>query len=193
MCAHSIFSCTIKSMLWPIVYSLALCSVAGSLFAAEPVHLRLIDTLDRPDYGYCIDVPGAPGNLRTDLPLFAHNCKPRLTVDSAVVFETGLIRFVELDLCVTVAGINSGALPGAAVMLRRCGERVAFMETPALQQFVSGDSGELELAGSGLCLTVGPRSATTYSMSDRWRPLYVDDCASVEPARSRWRFVVPRP
>ena len=41
-------------------------------------HLRLLDRLDRPEDGYCVDILGTPGNLRIDVPLFAHNCKPRL-------------------------------------------------------------------------------------------------------------------
>lgn len=166
-------------------------TLASTSLAADATHLRLIDSLDRPADGYCIDVPGTPGYLRTDLPLFAHNCKPTLSSDSAVVYQSGLIRFVELQLCVTVAGINSQALPGTAVLLRRCGENSPFMETARLQRFVLTDDGALELADSGLCLAVGPASAATYSAADRWRPLYVDDCLRVAPARSRWAFVVP--
>jgi len=166
--------------------------LSSSAFAAEPSHLRLIDNLDRPSDGYCFDVQGTPGNLRTDLPLFAHNCKPRLTVDSAVVFESeGLIRFVELHLCATVAGVNSNALPGAAILLRRCGESTAFFETALLQQFTLHADGKLELKESGLCVTVGPRSAVTYSQNDRWRPLFVDDCSGTETMLSRWRFAAP--
>ncbi len=181
----------VRLCVWAIVcwMQLSLGTVPG--LATEPAHLRLIDPLDRPVDGYCIDVPGTPGYLRTDLPLFAHNCKPRLTVDSAVVFEAGLIRFIELDLCVTVAGINSRALPGTAVLLRPCGEDTAFMETAGLQRFILREAGGLELDGSGLCLAVGLRSAATYSAADRWRPLFVDDCRLVEPVRARWRFDVP--
>ncbi len=174
-----------------VLVAIVLLLIVGAVRAADSAHLRLIDTLDRPADGYCLDVPGTPGNLRTDLPLFVHNCKPRLTSDSAVVYESGLIRFIELDLCVTVAGINSQALPGAAVLLRQCGENTAFMEAAKLQRFQLSKEGFLELDGSGLCLTVGPRSAATYSAADRWRPLFVDDCAAVEPGRVRWMFNVP--
>lgn len=160
--------------------------------AANPTHLRLIDNLDRPTDGYCIDIHGTPGNLRTDLPLFAHNCKPRLTVDSAVAYESaGPIRFIDLDLCVTVAGVNSQALPGAAILLRKCGESSAFFETERLQQFVLHADGQLELVNMGLCIAVGPRSASTYSPNDRWRPLFVDDCVTAAKARSRWQFTAP--
>ena len=52
--------------------------------ATEPRHLRLVAALDRQTDGYCVDIPGGGQYLRIDLPLFAHNCKPVLTTDSAV-------------------------------------------------------------------------------------------------------------
>ena len=175
-----------------LVCMLWLCFGSLSVFAAEPAHLRLVDRLDRPVDGYCIDVHGTASNLRTDLPLFAHNCKSRLTADSAVVFaDSGEIEFIDPGLCVTVAGVNSAALPGAAVILRQCGESGAFFEATALQRFIQHSDGRLELKGSGLCLVAGRRSGVTYSSSDRWRSLFVDDCASVNAALSQWEFIVP--
>ena len=166
-----------------------------ALSASPPtlVHLRLLDRLDRPEDGYCVDVLGTPRNMRVDLPLFAHNCKPSLTGDSAVVFTPdGLIRFPAVDRCITVAGVNSVALPGASILLRTCNESMPYFETSELQRFTHRDDGRLTIGGSELCLTVGPRSAATYSPSDRWRTLFVDDCTTAEPARARWEFVVPR-
>jgi len=159
---------------------------------AAPSHLRLVDRLDRPDDGYCIDVLGTPGYLRPDLPIFAHNCKPRLTSDSAVVFDAeGRILFTALNLCLTVAGVNSNALAGASVLVRDCEEATPFFDADRLQRFVRREDGRMALAGSELCLAVGTQSATTYSSSDRWRSLFVDDCNSVDPERSRWEFFVP--
>lgn len=158
-----------------------------------PVHLRLLDRLDRPDDGYCMDILGTSRSMRVDVPLFAHNCKPTLTGDSAVVFASdGLIRFPAVDRCITVAGVNSVALPGASILLRTCDESGPYFETSELQRFSLRDDGRLAIRGSELCLTVGPRSAATYSSSHRWRTLFVDDCNTAEPARSRWEFVVPR-
>jgi len=176
-----------------ILISCVLAGLCGRLvLASEPSHLQLIDHLDRPVDGYCVDVHGTSGNLRTDLPLFAHNCKATLTSDSAVVLDSGgAIRFVDLDLCITVAGVNSAALPGAAVILRECGESGVFFETQALQQFTHRADDLLELNNSGLCLAVGVRSGVTYASSHRWRPLFVDDCASAESSYMRWRFIVP--
>lgn len=171
---------------------MGLSALTGAAEGGEPSHLRLIDRLDRPSDGYCVDILGTPGNLRVDLPLFAHNCKRGLTSDSAVVLDPeGQVRFPAVNLCITVAGVNSGALPGAAVLLRPCGEATPFFETKALQRFTLGPEGQLTLADTALCLAVGTMSATTYSAADKWRALFVDACASVDASRARWEFVVP--
>ncbi|MEM8689088.1 MAG: hypothetical protein AAGF81_17295 [Pseudomonadota bacterium] len=174
----------------------ALIALSASALAAEtasPSHLRLIDRLDRPQDGYCVDILGTPGYLRPDLPLFAHNCKRGLTSDSAVVFtEEGQIHFPAVNLCITVAGVNSGALPGASVLLQGCGEATPFFETDKLQRFSLEKDGRLMLKGSDLCLAVGTRSATTYSSADVWRALFVDACDTADDQRVRWEFVVPR-
>jgi len=155
-------------------------------------HLRLLDHLDRPEDGYCVDILGTPGNLRIDVPLFAHNCKPTLTSDSSVVFTSdGLIQFPAVNRCVTVAGVNSKALPGASILLRKCDESVAFFETSRLQRFTHRKDGRLSISGSELCLVVGTKSAATYSSSHRWRTLFVDSCNHVELSLSQWEFVVP--
>jgi len=179
---------------WQLSVSCASAQITdpSSATGVKPSHLRLSDRLDRPQDGYCVDVLGTPGYLRSDLPLFAHNCKPRLTSDSAVVFDSdGRIQFAALNLCITVAGVNSKALPGASVLLRECDEATPFFETTQLQRFSKRKDGQLALSGSELCLAVGERSATTYSQADRWRSLFVDDCNTVDPERSRWEFVIP--
>jgi len=181
------------SRLFMVMFLLLGSGAASLASSAMAVHLRLLDRLDRPEDGYCVDILGVGETLRIDLPLFAHNCKPGLTNDSAVVFTPeGLIRFPAVDRCITVAGVNSAALPGASVLLRPCSESIAFFESSALQRFTLRNDGRLVLNRSALCLTVGPQSATTYSPSDRWRTLFVEDCATADPARSRWEFVVPR-
>nr|ADI21952.1 hypothetical protein [uncultured nuHF2 cluster bacterium HF0130_29D04] len=155
-------------------------------------HLRLLDRLDRPEDGYCIDILGTPGNLRVELPLFAHNCKTTLTADSSVIFTSdGLIKFPAVDLCVTVAGVNSNALPGASTLLRKCSESKPFFETFRLQRFTHRKDGRISMSGSELCLAVGRESAATYSPSHRWRALFVEDCSVAEASLSQWEFVVP--
>ena len=167
--------------------------VSGQAVAADSLfHLRLIDRLDRPEDGYCLDILGVGANLRVDLPIFAHNCKPVLTSDSAVqMLPTGQIVFPAVARCITVAGVNSRALSGAAILLRPCDEAGPFFETAALQRFTLHADGRMTLAGTDLCLAVGADSATTYSTRDRWRALFVDDCTQVEAARARWELVIP--
>ena len=172
----------------------ALCISAAPLLPAvadsqHPGHLRLIDRLDRPSDGYCLDILGVGTNLRVDVPIFAHNCKPALTPDSAVTLtQDGTIRFPAVDLCVTASGVNGRALPGAAIILRPCGGNAAFFESGPLQRFDFHTDGRVQLKGSDLCLAVGDVSATTYSVRDRWRVLSVEDCDSTPPALSRWEF-----
>ena len=165
----------------------------GQIAAAETAyHLRLIDRLDRPEDGYCLDILGVGSNMRLDLPLFAHNCKPVLTSDSAVIMlPTGQIVFPAVARCITVAGVNSGALAGAAILLRACDEAGPFFETASLQRFNLQADGRVTLNGTDLCLAVGADSATTYSPQDRWRALFVERCDRIEPARSRWELVIP--
>ena len=154
-----------------------------------PGHFRLQDNLDRPQDGYCLDVVGSGQYIRFDLPLTAHNCKPGLYQDEAVVIEANSrIRFSAYGACATVAGLDGRALPNTAVVPRECGERSPFMEANALQRFKFRTDGLVELQGSGLCLTVGEESASTFDSTHRWRPLFVDHCETVKPALSRWKF-----
>ena len=156
-------------------------------------HLRLVDDLDRPQDGYCLDIIGSGEHIRFDLPLIAHNCKPGLYADEAVVLEkNGNIRFPAYDKCVTAAGLNSRALPGAALVARECGENTPFLNTKGLQDFHSRDDGRLELGATGLCLTVGAESDSTFYTDHRWRPLFVESCEKTDPTRSKWRFVQPK-
>jgi hypothetical protein len=154
-------------------------------------HLRLVENLDRPQDGYCLDIIGSGQHLRFDLPLIAHNCKPGLYADEAVKMEpNGFIRFPAFDKCATVVGLNSRALPGTAVVPKDCGERTPFLDTEGLQKFDHRKDGRVELSGSGLCLTVGYKSDSTFYPDHRWRPLFVESCENAEPARSRWKFVI---
>ncbi|MEM8794871.1 MAG: hypothetical protein AAGE61_04825 [Pseudomonadota bacterium] len=154
----------------------------------KPAHLRLIDRLDRPIDGYCIDILGTPGNLRLDVPIFAHNCKGTLTEDSAIIVDDqGRIEFFQVGLCITAAGVNGRALPGASILLRGCGSGVSFFNAAPLQTF-EFDDGRLRLRGSNLCLAAGEISDRTYSSADRWRVLSVEDCDRVAEALSRWEL-----
>lgn len=160
----------------------------------EGRHLRLVNDLDRPEDGYCLDVVGSGPNIRTDLPLIAHNCKPGLYADEAIVFQSdGRILFPAFGGCVTVAGLNSRALPGAALMLKGCGENTPFLNTAGLQNFRLREDARIELEETGLCLMVGDESDSTFSEDHRWRTLYVDACAKAQADRSQWRVSKPKP
>lgn len=157
-----------------------------------PGHLRLIAPLDRPQDGYCLDIVGSGAHVRFDLPMTAHNCKPGLYADEAVVLESsGRILFPAYNKCATAAGLNSRALPGAAIVPRDCGERSPFLEAERLQVFRLKTNGQLELEGSGLCMTAGGRSDRTFSAEHRWRALFLEECHLADPKLSRWKFSVP--
>lgn len=163
---------------------------------ARPVvgHLKLQNSLDRPQDGYCLDVVGSGKYIRFDLPLTAHNCKPGLYHDEAVEIDaSSRIHFVAYGACATVAGLNGRALPGAALVPRECDEKTPFMDARALQRFHFRADGLIELQGSGLCLTVSDESDWTFERTHRWRPLFVARCATVKPELSRWKFVPYQP
>ena len=153
-------------------------------------HLKLKNSLDRPEDGYCLDVVGSGQYIRFDMPLNAHNCKTGLYADEAVIMESdGTIRFPAYNKCATVSGLNGRALPGTSVIPAGCGENSPFLNTKGLQSFTQHKDGKLELSGTGLCLTVGKESDSTFSPDHRWRPLFVEKCEDVVPARSQWKFV----
>ena len=172
----------------------ALAEPATADDTTAPGHLRLVNDLDRPQDGYCLDILGSGRHIRFDMPLSAHNCKPGLYADEAVVFESnGRIRFPAYNVCATAAGINRRALPGAALMPRGCGERSPFLEAETLQRFVHRTDGRIELAGSGLCLTVSTASDSTFEATHRWRALFLQTCDTAPLSHSQWRFTVPSP
>lgn len=179
-----------RLLLAGLVFALSLAEgMAAPLAPKPPGHLQLIDRLDRPEDGYCLDIVGSGQYIRFDMPMTAHNCKPGLYEDEAVILEpNGYIRFPAYNRCMTAAGLNGRALPGAALIPRGCGERTPFLEAERLQIFRLHGDGRVELEGSGLCLTAGHKSDTTFSSEHRWRALFLEECDAAEPARSRWQF-----
>ncbi len=152
----------------------------------ENPQVRLADPLDFPREGYCIDVVGVGATARTDLPLVAHNCLPeRRVADRMVVEREGQLYFPGYDACLTAFGVRA-PLPGAAVILQPCGGGGAFLPRGPNQAFERTDTGQLRLAGTALCLTVGPDAAPTLSPSHRWRTLTMETCATADPALSVW-------
>ena len=182
---------TAKSAARAAIVTTLLLMISSSPAASEIIHVRLQDRLDRPVDGYCFDILGTGNNLRVELPLFAHNCKPRATTDSAVIFtRQGQLVFPGAgNVCVTAFGVNDTVLPGTSVLLRPCGYEVAFFQTGNLQQFDHLDNGQLRLRGYPLCLSVGEQSSSTYSPNDRWRVLSLESCSEVALQYSAWELV----
>ncbi|MDJ0834056.1 MAG: hypothetical protein QNJ69_11075 [Gammaproteobacteria bacterium] len=158
--------------------------------AAELIHVRLQDRLDRPQDGYCLDILGNARNLRVDLPLFAHNCKSGPTADSSMIYtQQGQLVFPEANVCVTAFGVNTTVLSGTSVLLRPCAEQTPFFNSSSLQRFDYQANGQFELRGYGLCLAVGEESSRTYSPFDRWRVLSLESCEKISLQFSAWEMI----
>lgn len=171
---------------------------APQFLANARPYLQLVDRLDRPDDGYCIDIAGSGDWVDLTVPLAAHNCKgPAIYPDQAVTFDknTGRIRFPAYNVCVTALGRARRSLAHMPLMVRPCAEDVDQSRTPfsmeELQTFVHRKDGRLELKQSDLCLVVGSNSDTTFSASDRWRALFLDNCAGAPNQFSKWRLPSP--
>ena len=158
----------------------------------SPSYMRLIDPLDRPDDGYCLDVLGSGGSFRPDMPLISHNCKPGRAPDGMVALrQDGSLFLPAFNACVTVMGVNRKALAGGALMLKPCGAQEAFLRAAHFQSFTHRLDGRLELLNSDLCVTVGAQSAATFSPSHAWRTLFMLPCGQAPEKRSRWTFQSP--
>ena len=160
--------------------------VAGVAVAQEipGEYLRLADPLDRPQDGYCLDIPGAGDWVQLHRPLVAHNCKiPGRHPDELVQWTTqSQLRFPAYDLCVTAQGVFRRTLPGAPVVLNRCGAQ----PDEELQIFIHKTDGKITLQNSGLCLQVGKHSDRTWDSGHRWRTLSLQPCETAPPELSTW-------
>ncbi|MEM8878512.1 MAG: hypothetical protein AAGD23_11680 [Pseudomonadota bacterium] len=175
-------------------FFLTLCGLIGlstaATVASANTYLQLVERLDRPSDGYCLDVLGAGGTYRPDLPVNAHNCKAGIAPDGLVELrDDGTLYFPAFDRCLTAFGVNRRSLPGAMLLLRGCSVDEPFYPVAALQQWQHSDVGEVRLANSDLCLSVGDVWATTFSPRDTWRVLRLASCDVVAPELSRWQFV----
>ena len=174
-------------------YLLLLISCLVSIDSYGTTYIQLIDKLDRPNDGYCLDVVGSGQYVRFDMPLTAHNCKgPEIYDDELVTFRAdGTLFFTAYQGCVTVMGNNHTALPGNALMLKRCGENSPFLNGPVFQHFLFNQHSQIQLKDSDLCIVAGERSSTTYSEEHRWRSLYMDQCSKANDGLSKWKVISP--
>ena len=167
----------------------AVLTLAPSVIAAQTgPQVRTIADLGFPGEGYCIDVLGVGATARADLPLVAHNCLPdRGAVDRVVVADAdGRLSMPAFDACVTAFGVGAAPLPGVPLVLRPCGGSESFLRAGDLQRFERRGDDRLRLAGTSLCLAVGPDAAPTFNRTHRWRTLTVETCATVDPDLARW-------
>lgn len=176
-----------------IALNLGLSFQARADWREEGVHMRLVNNLDRPQDGWCIDAVGSGPHIRFDMPLIGHNCKPGLYADEAVSFkENGQITFPAYsDVCVTVMGLNQYALPGNVLMLKPCGKEMPFLNAPKFQHFEHLENGLVKLKDSDLCITLGDVSERTFDPTHAWRNLHVEKCSDVDVDRASWKFIKP--
>lgn len=160
--------------------------------------LRLVDNLDRPQDGYCLDIAGSGPWVDISVPLSAHNCKGREYGDQMITYnnKSGRIRFPDYRVCLTALGRAGRSLELMPLIVRQCVEEADAQTSPfvgpAVQSFFHRPDGRVELGQSGLCLAVGPTSDTTFSPADKWRALYLDRCEQIPASRSVWR-PIPSP
>lgn len=168
-----------------IFLSMWIASVAAA--NAQGAQMRLLDDLDYPGEGYCIDVLGVGETARTDLPLVLHNCLPmRNSADRIAEEHDGRIYMSAYDACVTAFGVR-GVLPGVPVMLRECGADESFLPADRFQKFERNAQNQLRLVGTDLCLAAGNTSDRTFSASHRWRTLSLRPCATTPLSHSAWQ------
>ncbi|XWN30543.1 MAG: hypothetical protein ROR55_24215 [Devosia sp.] len=166
---------------------IACCALATAAAQESAPQMRLADPLDRPGESYCIDVLGVGDTARADLPLVVHNCLPeRASSDRIVIEHDGRLVMPAFDACVTAFGVKA-PLPGSPLILRPCGSAESFLPADSLQRFTRTSKGQLRLAGTDLCLTVGVHAAPTFSANHRWRILTMEDCRTADLSRSAWQ------
>lgn len=166
----------------------------STVFAKDvPYQIKLIETLDRPQDGYCLDVAGSGKYIRTDLPLIGHNCKPGLYSDEAFELrKDGTIYFPAYDLCVTVSGVNKYVLDYTSLTLQECHKETPFLKTKFMQKFEYTKEKKIKHKNSNKCLVMGEESSQTFSPSHTWRTLYMKECSKTDSKRSTWYFNNPK-
>ena len=169
--------------------------VLGYLFSSldlqAKTYLQLVDKLDRPEDGYCLDVAGNGRYVRFDMPMNTHNCKLDAVYDDEVVEwrDDGTLYFPAYQGCVTVMGLNEYALEYNALMLKPCHENSPFLNATQFQTFIQNDKGQAQLKGSELCIAAGGKSKVTYRKLHKWRSLYMQACDRAPLERSRWELL----
>jgi len=168
-----------------------LCSflVASVLHAETPVEVALIDELDEPRAGYCLDTRGGQ-NQGEILALQSHSCRSYQgqldgdqTFDAEKISE-GIFELFELGLCMTA---RTPTVDSELTFEPCTGDVV--------QKFAYSTNGNIApVAASERCLTVseGPvRLAGRVTPRHRARDIALQPCDAGRSNRQRWRLRGP--
>jgi len=154
---------------------------------SKPYQIKLVDNLDRPLDGYCIDILGSGNYLRPDMPVIGHNCKPGLYADEAFILKKdGTIYAPAVDKCITIAGVNDYVLDYTSLVLQECKRNSPFINAVFMQEFEYTKNKQIKHKNSNKCLEMGEESSQTFSPDHRWRTLYVKECTRTNIKRSSW-------
>ena len=147
--------------------------------AADGDLVRLVDPLDEPKF-YCLDLSGFGDHLRLEDPLQAHTCKGAEPADQLFTVVDGKITVDDTDRCLQAAVSSGEPLAGVSIIARPC------TDTP-LQALNLEANGQIKLGESELCVAAGTESTAASGPSHVWRVLSVQNCESVDSARSVWQ------
>ena len=160
--------------------------VASLIHAETPVEVTLIDELDEPRAGYCLDTRGGQ-NEGQILGLHAHSCRSYLgrthpdQIFDADKVSDGIFELIELGLCMTA----HTPTVGSELTYESC-------TGVAAQKFIHGADGSISPAAAPEnCLTVadGPsREAGGGNPRHRIRSAALQPCNAGEVNRQRWRL-----
>lgn len=150
-----------------------------SVQAANGDLVRLVDPLDEPEF-YCLDLSGYGDHLRLEDPLQAHTCKGESPADQLFTVVDGKITVGDTDRCLQVAVSSGEPMAGVSIIARACSDT-------SYQALSLEANGQIKLGETDLCLAAGTESTAASGPSHIWRVLSVQDCESVESARSTWQ------
>ncbi|MDG2089483.1 MAG: RICIN domain-containing protein [Arenicellaceae bacterium] len=159
------------------LFAILLASV--SVQAANGDLVRLVDPLDEPEF-YCLDLSGYGDHLKLEDPLQAHTCKGESPADQLFTAVDGKITVGDTDRCLQVAVSSGEPMAGVSIIARAC-------SSTSYQALNLEANGQIKLGETNLCLAAGTESTAASGPSHIWRVLSVQDCESVESARSTWQ------
>lgn len=175
-----LLSVCVATLLQPML-SHAQMGSANTSSASEGDYIRLVAALDEPEF-YCIDLTGWGQSLVLDDPLQAHTCKLNGSTDQMFAVDGDHIKVSGYDRCLQVAGSSNKALPGSALLVRKCND-----ESP-LQKIALTDNGKLVLQNTEYCLAAGTDTENASGPSHVWRTLTAEKCDNTDSELTTWQL-----